>query len=266
MRKVRTMKTKTLKTLIVTIVFSAIPAFLSYLASSSLIFDKLIQIGFLGETINIPLVQDYCLWIGIAFSAIFLSAKLFCTKQKYSHVLEQRNALIKMNKNILASSLGQRILSNSFAFDIRIFIPKHPFLYKILEKLHIMINKKFIIKNIDLIAEQGTTMGLSFEVFPKQEGLVGACYSTKAMIYDDDLEHTNCEKYQLKQNQIARTSGLKWSICCPIFDESNVVVAVLALDGKTRIKIDKEKEAMLREEILVFSRMLYDSVPMLFKR
>ena len=94
------MKTKTLKTLIVTIVFSAIPAFLSYLASSSLIFDKLIKIGFWGETINIPLVQDYCLWIGIAFSAIFLSAKLFCTKQKYSHVLEQRNALIKMNKNI----------------------------------------------------------------------------------------------------------------------------------------------------------------------
>ena len=172
-----------------------------------------------------------------------------------------------MNKNILSSSLGKRFLSESSSFDIRIFIPKNPILYKIADKLKIKdIQKKFTIKNIDLIAEQGIAKNLEFEVSPNPQGLVGMCYDTKAMVYDDDLEHTNDKKYQLKENQINRTSDLKWSICCPVTNESNTIIAIIALDGKTRIKIDKAKEETLREEMVTFSCMLYDAVPQLFKR
>ena len=95
---------------------------------------------------------------------------------------------------------------------------------------------------------------------------MGLCYNTKAMVYDDDLEHTNDKNYHLNKSQIDRTSNLKWSICCPVLDKTETVVAVIALDGKTRITIDKEKETTLREEIVAFSCMLYDSVPQLFKR
>lgn len=261
------MRRKIAKQIISVIILSAIPAFLSYLANSSLVFDKLIEFGLLGESINIPLVQDYCLWIGIVFSSIVLSFNLIVTKVKCDHILEQRNLLIKMNKDILTSSLGRRFLSESSAFDIRIFIPKNPILYKFVDKLHIPnIPRKFAIKNIDLIAEQGITKDLQFEVYPNQEGLVGLCYNTKAMVYDDDLEHTNDKNYHLNKSQIGRTSNLKWSICCPVLDKTETVVAVIALDGKTRITIDKEKETTLREEIVAFSCMLYDSVPQLFKR
>ena len=172
-----------------------------------------------------------------------------------------------MNKHILTSSLGRRFLSDSSSFDIRIFIPKNPLLYKILDKLHISnFKRKFAIKNIDLIAEQGITKNLQFEVYPNQEGLVGLCYKTKSMVYDDDLENTNDKIYQLNQNQISRTSNLKWSICCPVCDKTNSVVAIIALDGKTKITIDEKKEDTLRNELLAFSCLLYDSVPQLFKR
>lgn len=188
------------------IFFSAISAFSSYLANSTLIFDELIKRGLIGENINIPIVQDYCLWIGVVFSALTLSLNLIVTKVKHDHILEKRNSLIKMIKNIMSSSLGKRFLSDSSTFDIRIFIPKYPVLYRIADNFGInLIRKKFIIKNIELIAEQGITKNLQFEVHPHQEGLVGICYNTKAMVYDDDLEHTNYKKYHLKQNQINRT-------------------------------------------------------------
>lgn len=261
------MNRKFVKQFIFVIIFSAIPAFLSYLANSTLIFDKLIALGLLGETLDVPLIQDYCLWIGIIFSAVALSFDLFVTKVKYNHILEQRNLLIKMTKNILASSLGKRFISQASSFDIRIFVPKYPTLYKLLEKLgYEKYHKKFTIKNIDLISDEGITKNLEFEVYPNKEGLVGMCYETKYMVYNDDLEHTNDTMYQLNTNQINRTSNLKWSICCPVCNDSNNIVAIVALDGKTKITLDKEKETALQKEMSAFCYMLYDSVPQLFKR
>ena len=86
------------------------------------------------------------------------------------------------------------------------------------------------------------------------------------MVFDDNLEHSNSTDYNLGENQISRTSNLKWSICCPIFDTNNAVVAILALDGKSKITIAEENAPILNEHIVAFSRLLYDSVPQLFKR
>ena len=130
------MNRKIIKQILIVVVISAIPGLLSYMASSSLIFDKLIAYGYVGEAINIPVIQDYCLWISIVLSALFLSLNLIVTKVKYDHILEQRNLLIKMNKKVLSSALGKRFLSEASAFDIRIFVPKHPIIYKIIIGRH----------------------------------------------------------------------------------------------------------------------------------
>lgn len=261
------MKSKFLKYLFQTVLVSALPAFLSYMASSELVFLKLIEKNIIGNAIDIPVVQDYCLWIGIFLSAIFLSGQLLLVKVKYDGTLEERNLLIGMSKDILAGTLGKLCFSNQPNFDVRIFIPKWPILYRLVEAIHIPnFKRKFVIKNIDLIAEQGTTKDLEFEVFPNQEGLVGLCYHYKSMVLDDDLEHSNSTEYNLGENQISRTSNLKWSICCPIFDANNTVVAIIALDGKSKITIAEENFPILNEHIVAFSRLLYDSVPQLFKR
>lgn len=82
---------KIIKQIIFVVICSAISSMLSYLANSSLVFDKLIEWGIMQETVNIPLIQDYCLWIGIAFAAVVLSLNLIITKVRYDHMLEQRN-------------------------------------------------------------------------------------------------------------------------------------------------------------------------------
>lgn len=258
---------KLVKTIIRIIIISAVPAVLSYLANSSLIFDKLIEWKVLSAEVNISLIQDWCLWIGIVFSAFALSLNLIRTQYKYDRTLEERNCLIKMAKSILASSFVKKYFPDYVDFDIRIFVPKRQWLYSIADRCGLEGTKrKFIIKNIDLIADPGITKNLQFEVSPNIEGLVGQCYSQKKVLWDDDLESTNSTGYNLTKHQISRTADLKWSICCPIYGNSYEIVAILALDGKTNTSINKEDEAVLAVELTAFSRLLFDSVPQLFKR
>lgn len=258
---------KLLKNVIKTIFISGVAALLSYLSSSSFVFDKLQKLNVLSPNIDIPLMQDWCLWIGIAISSLFLSLNLIITQHKYERALEERNCLVAMAKSILASSFVKRYFSKEVTFDIRIFVPKRPLWYAILDLLHIKtFRKKFVIKNISLIADQGITKGLQFEVYPEIEGLVGQCYVQKKVLYDDDLKTTNERDYNLGKQQISRTNNLSWIICCPVFGNNDEVVAILALDGKAKISISKNNEGTLGAELSAFSRMLFDAVPKLFKR
>ena len=180
--------------------------------------------------------------------------------------MEQRNSLLKMNKEYLTTYLEKSISSNFSNCNIRIFVPKHPHLYKIATKLKIKARKTFIIKNFDILSNEGVTKNLKFEVFPKVQGLVGECYKKDSIVYDDELKSTNSINYELNSFQIIKTSSLQWSICCPIHDTESNIVAIIALDGDKKIKIKPEKEQELSEQLFVFSTMLYENVPQLFRR
>ena len=261
------MKSKIIKNILVTLVMSAIPSILSYLASSNVIFDYLIDHNIVGSAINIPFIQDCCLWIGILFSAVFLSLRLIIVQIRFDSIQEERNMLIKMSKEIVSKALADSCTPSPQDFDIRLFLPKRPVLYRILDFLRISrVPRKFAIKNIELIAEQGTTKNLEFEVSPNSQGLVGKSYADKSIIFDDNLETNNSVDYNLGHNQIQRTSSLKWSICCPILSQDNNVVAILAIDGQTKMAIKSSKKNELFQVISGYSRMLYDNVPPLFKR
>ena len=91
------MKSKIIKNILITLLISAIPSVLSYLASSDLIFDYLIEKNIVGSAIDVPFVQDCCLWTGIAISALFLSLRLIIIQIRFESIQEERNMLIKMN-------------------------------------------------------------------------------------------------------------------------------------------------------------------------
>ena len=248
------------------IIFSAIPATLSYMANSTLVYDYLISIGVMINPDNIPIIQDYCLWVGISLSSVFIFFNLIYIKRKSYFYLEQRNNLIKMNKKVLSSALGKNVLFDSASFNIRIFVPTRPLYYKLMDKLKCKkYSKKFIIKNIDLISDAGITRNLKFEVYPNPQGLVGMCYDLKSIVYDDNLEENNENAYQLTKYQISKTSDLKWIICCPILDENENVISIISLDGKTKLSIDDTKLDSLKNILPAFSVMLYEAVPEFFK-
>lgn len=255
---------KTIKEFFKVLLATLVPSGLTYLANSDYFFQKLIEKRIIGESFNITQTQDVLLVLGIISSVLLLSLNLFFSKMRYNKTIEQRDQLLTMNAEIMKSALKPLGFGD---FDIRIFIPEHPIYYKILGlKKDVLGKKVFIIKNIQTLAKEGLTKNLQFEVQPNPQGLVGMCYEQKMICYDDDLENTNTTDYNLDNNQISRTSDLKWSICCPVFNNSEDIVAILALDGKTRMKIEKSQEKAIYDNLVCFSRLLFDASPNLFKR
>lgn len=255
---------KTAKEFLKVFLETLVPGVLTYLAKSDSFFQKLIEKRVIGESFNISQAQDVLLILGIISSVLLLSVNLLLSKIKCNKVMEQRNQLLAMNAEILKSSLKPLGFGD---FDIRIFIPEHPIYYKLLSLIKAVHGKRvFIIKNIQTMAKEGLTKNLQFEVQPNPQGLVGLCYEQRMICYDDNLEKTNTTDYHLNNNQISRTSDLRWSICCPVFNTSEDIVAILALDGKTKMKIEKSQEKTIYDNVVVFSRMLFDASPNLFKR
>ena len=255
---------KTIKEFIKVLLATLVPSLLTYLANSDYFFQRLIEKRIIGESFNITQAQDVLLVLGIISSVLLLSVNLLISRIQYNKVIEQRDQFLIMNTEILKSALKPLGFGD---FDIRIFIPEHPIFYKILSlKKDVQGKKVFIIKNIQTMAKEGLTKNLQFEVQPHPQGLVGLCYEQKMICYDDNLENTNTTDYNLDNNQISRTSDLKWSICCPVFNNSEDIVAILALDGKTKMKIEKNQEKAIYDNVVCFSRLLFDASPNLFKR
>ena len=255
---------KTIKEFFKVLLATLVPSLLTYLANSDYFFQRLIEKRIIGESFNITQAQDVLLVLGIISSVLLLSVNLLISRIQYNKVIEQRDQFLIMNTEILKSALKPLGFGD---FDIRIFIPEHPIFYKKKKKKKDVQGKKvFIIKNIQTMAKEGLTKNLQFEVQPHPQGLVGLCYEQKMICYDDNLENTNTTDYNLDNNQISRTSDLKWSICCPVFNNSEDIVAILALDGKTKMKIEKNQEKAIYDNVVCFSRLLFDASPNLFKR
>ena len=125
--------------------------------------------------------------------------------------------------------------------------------------------KNYYIKNIDGLAESDITNNLKFEVYPNKQGLVGDCYDQKAIVYDDDMENSNETNYNLTHYQIAKTNELRFILACPIFSESEEIIAIMSFDTCDRIKVKDESKDILRSMVLNFTQSLYESIPELFK-
>lgn len=261
------MENKKIKIVASVVIFTAIPSLLSYIANSNSAIVRLQRLNIIDKDINTGLIKDLCLLSSIILSVILLSFNLAKSKIKNEDIIEQRDLLLKLAKDMFGGALKKILSQNCSDFDVRIFVPKHPNLYRITELLHFNnIKKKFVIKNVSQIAQEGLTKNLEFQVYPNAQGLVGECYKNKALVYDDELNKTNSINYNLDINQITRTSNLEWSICCPICDKDNNVISIIALDGRKKITINAGKKDDLCKQVYAFSQMLYDAVPTLFRR
>jgi hypothetical protein len=110
------------------------------------------------------------------------------------------------------------------------------------------------------------TNNLKFKVLPEDEkqGLVGNCYNMRSMIYDDCLAQNNSSMYNLNNYQISKTRDLEFSIVCPVYNPSNEIIAIIAIDGKQKIDLNTHKAEIINN-VLTFSQTLYENVPELFK-
>lgn len=244
----------------------AIPTIAAYLAEDDSVIQYLIRKQILYQDFNCDTFQHICALISIIFTVFVLFPQLLCLEYKREKEQEQIVGLYNMIKDIATAALEKYFTKHAaFQFNMRIFIPEHLRLRRIQKLLDPRTPLFFHNKNIEPFAKRDKTEQLRFRVTPDPQGIVGNCYTTKSISYDENLLESNSTKYNLDQNQIALTNDLKWSICIPIADKGNNVIAVVAFDSTTsplNIHANEKDICRMTNNIAI---QLHNYVPNLFK-
>lgn len=244
-----------------------IPAISAYLASDDTIIQWLIRNQYLAQSFNIVTFQKICLIINILFTTFVLYGRLHYHSYKEKQCQKEIAGLYNMIKEFAQSNFVTITNNRNFSFELRIFVPEVS-IYGWLKSIGKRKDREqwFVIRNIEPFAKKDITEHLRFMVSPNKQGLVGAAYNTGSIVYDDNLAATNSTAYSLGQTQLSRTSKLRWSICVPILNDKNEVIAVMAFDSdSSELDIERNKSE-LKDLTNTLAIMMRDSVPELFKR
>lgn len=248
------------KIITVAVVTSAVPAIVTYLGKSDNILDYLYKNNYIGTAFDIDLFKSSCQILSIILSFFIILSQQLSTNIKLDNSNRKINGLLYQTKMIFQEALSSTI-GYKVNFDVRIFVP-------IKKVVNLEKGKPlyFQIVNYDGLGTVGTTSGLKFKVLPasEQQGLVGNCYNMRNMLYDDCLAQNNSSSYHLDNYQIGKTRDLEFSIVCPLFNSSDDVIAIVAIDGKQKIDISAHKSE-ITNNVLTFSQTLFENVPDLFK-
>jgi len=245
---------------------TAIPTVTAYLAEDDSAIQYLIRTRVLYPGFDCGAFQHACALVSIAFTIFILFPQLVRLEYKRERQQEQIVGLYNMIKDIATAALEKYFTRQAaFQFNMRIFIPEHLHLHRIQKLLDPHTPLFFHNKNIEPFAKRDKTEQLRFRVTPDPQGIVGNCYNTKSISYDENLLENNSTEYNLDQNQIALTNDLKWSICIPITDKGNNVIAVVAFDSTTsplNIHANEKDICRMTNNIAI---QLHNYVPNLFK-
>lgn len=243
---------------------SLLPAFFVWLGQSDALV-KLQEYQYIGQNVNVVLIKDLSAILGVILTFWFLTIPLIKAELNEGKYHTQRDRLIKNNKEIFQKVLCKQLGRERCDMDIRIFVPQDDWKYKLKKLFNPSIPLYFRIKNLDGLADPGTTDDLQFQVCPNPEGLVGKCYQERTILYDDDLENNNETQYNLNEYQINKTNDLKFILVCPIMSSDNQIAAVVAFDSKTQIKVTDENRKPLTNAVLNYTQELHELVPEFFK-
>ncbi len=236
--------------------------FTNYISKDNNIIDYMQNKDFLGQYYNYAQLKTILYFVFSILSFIVFTIILTIKKYRKNSLEKQRDGLLEMWKRTFAETLADdnNKLSNN-DIDVRIFVPNSSIKNRLKKK------KEFIIKNFKSLADPDITDDLCFEVSPQSEGLVGFCYQSKKIVYDDNLEETNSKNYNLSKHQQNKTSNLKFSFVCPILDINEDVIGMVAIDSKKLINIrsNKKYEKQFTTAVLNFSQLMHKNVPELFK-
>lgn len=258
-----------MKNIIIVFIFTIIPPISQFLSREESILDNLQKIGLLGDLASLAFIKQIIILLGIVLPPLFLSIKWQYAQYKFDHMEKQRSAMLTNLKDTFLTVLESKIPKTTFRHvNIRIFVEKRTIITRVqryIERLtEIKFPKKFVMKNIKGMSENGFIHGLEYEVSPTIEGMVGKCYNERKMDYAEDLI-ASTEAYNMSDYQMSLTRDVDFVLCSPIVDKYGNVIAVVSLDSKDHIIIPKASKPTLETFVSNFCFSLYNTIPEIFE-
>lgn len=245
---------------IVKFIFSFLfPIIFLYFGQANLTDSVLSSIKISAESIK--RIKDICYLIGIILTLYPLLCYCKYAYENY-HIRKQQIFLMSQVKEYILISLKTILEISDLNVNIRIFTPR----CRILRGIFTNVKRReyFVMRNINGFTDNGIKSGLSFEVKCKPQGLVGQCYKNGLISFDKNVQNSPLN-YNLSHYQKAHTRETKFCICIPLFNEKDVISAIMSFDSNVEIELSDNQKNIIFPLLDKFSRQFSDNMPTLFK-
>lgn len=263
--------TKRMKIILKVILFTALPSILSLAAKTNSFLDYMKLQGIIGANMNLPAVKDILLLFSIILSSFLLSLNLAITSLKKENIEAHRLGLIELCKYILFEGLETATGVEHIDMDINIYVPTRQkcsaiaYAAKALLKNMIIMRRELIQIHVPGLSRWQNNENLIFTLSPRLQGMEGNCFAKGKYIIEESFGKECFSKYNYSNKQQSLFAGIKFHMCCPVFDNSENVVAVMAFSSGQKYEFSKETSELLEIAIRGFCQSLYEKSPELFK-
>lgn len=273
------MKKRTLWTKhFISIVIAFVPAILGYLAKADVLPNPFLATVFaidMGQgtaAVNQQLapIKD-CIWfISVMFTAIPLQVYMIWNRERESRATAERDGLLRFLRDQFQYKLEEEAKTKYPNINIHVFLPKYKFVSILNTNGNSNRKRLFLFqtvlksKDISGFCCNDTTDGLYFHTGEAAQGLIGKCYTDKALLYEEDLRKMDAA-YHLTGYQKNHTRSTRFCLCFPLLNEQDKVLAVISFDSQEPIAIHKAGKNIWCDNVINFCLTLEQTLPHIFK-
>lgn len=264
-------------------IFVFLPALITYLTNDDRTFEVIAGPLLLPEDLNANLR------FGLGLTAVFLQGCIgwriiylnYKNQLQFKYILNylSLHKLVSLNeigqaikieeKNILKQNpdiirFKQKKIES---VEVKLYLPQRNLFKVFLEKISLGLFKAKIIFFENRIKEFGQQhyTGLSFEAYPKPEGLIGQCYAKKSVCIQKKFT-SNLPFLNLAPHQRDKMSDIKFYACCPVYLSGKSIKAVLVFESRTPILFDDALDPLFHQKMKEYRNQLELEFPSIFKK
>jgi|HigsolmetaAR203D_1030402.scaffolds.fasta_scaffold04461_4 hypothetical protein len=256
-------------TLLRIVVFSVIPALLSYIGSDEVLLDALVGDARWLEQLNTALIKQLAVLLSVLLTSGFLVV-MYEVKHAQSQKWEKHNHMLYNDLKTafllaLSNEIGDPHINS---VEFRVYKEVGP-MKKLAEFLQARWQRRPYRRMFELVRIPGLSDDGPRKLFylvdgDTVQGLVGRCFQEKEIKYEEDISALS-PMYNLTPFQISNTRSTKFCLCVPIFNAGNQIVSILAMECIYSIRIPDYKESVVADMITVFVQDLGKYFPKLVK-
>ncbi len=174
---------------------------------------------------------------------------------------EERN-IIKDDRSIVRLQK-----KNIKSIEVKVYLPCRNLFNVCLEIITLGIIKAkttFYENKIKEFGQQHET-GLTFEVYPKTEGLIGKCFTEGSVCIAKDF-NPNLKSLNLAAHQIDKLLDVKFYACCPVYMTRRKIAAILVFESRVPIQYDDKLNKLFHQKMRDYRDQLELEFPIIFKK
>lgn len=263
--------------------FVSLPAIITFFTKDETNFQVVAGPFKIPSNINFP-VRFILGLLAVLLQGV-IGWRIICLNIKRDQLFKYSLNYLKVHKLVSLDKIGQAIKAeerniiktdpkivrlqkkNLKCIDVKVYLPYRNPVNVCLEIISLGIIKAkttFFENKIKEFGQRHET-GLTFEVYPKPEGLVGKCFAEGSVCIAKDFNPRH-RSLNLAAHQIDKLLDVKFYACCPVYLTRRKISAILVFESRVPIQYDDRLDKLFHQKMREYRDQLELEFPIIFKK